>query len=183
MKILLIDNNDSFTHNLEHLLAITVGAGVEVRPYTDLPKICLDTYDFAVISPGPGKPSDYPHYTNLLNRAIPLLGICLGLQIINEHFGGQTGQLQECLHGKTDMISMRGQAFKVARYHSLYLEKVAPELEILAVNGVGIPMAARHKNRPIIGYQFHPESFLTQDGEFFVTHAFESLGLVDHGRI
>jgi anthranilate synthase/aminodeoxychorismate synthase-like glutamine amidotransferase len=183
MKILLLDNNDSFTHNLEHLLAMTVGGSVEVRPYADLPVICLNTYNIVVISPGPGRPSDYPHYANLLNNNVPILGICLGLQIINEHFGGQTGQLQECLHGKTDNINMAGQIFTVARYHSLYLEKVAPELEILAVNGVGIPMAAKHKNRPIVGYQFHPESFLTQQGEFFINHAFGYLGLVDHDRV
>ncbi|MBT8762804.1 aminodeoxychorismate/anthranilate synthase component II [Desulfohalobiaceae bacterium Ax17] len=171
MNILLIDNNDSFTCNLEHLLATTTKGKVKVIPYNELTLELPKGYDFTVISPGPGKPSEYPQYSYLFAQNIPILGICLGMQIINKFFGGKTAPLQGCIHGKTDAIRFMGRNYQVARYHSLYLSQVADCLEVIAINASGVPMAVRHKSRKILGYQFHPESFLTQDGENFINYA------------
>ena len=177
MKILLIDNNDSFTCNLEHLLAITTKGKVKTIPYDELISEQPKGYDFTVISPGPGKPSEYPEYSYLFAQNVPVLGICLGMQIINEFFGGKIAPLPGCVHGKTDIIKFLGRNYTVARYHSLYLSQVADCLEVIATNMNGLPMAIRHKSRKILGYQFHPESFLTQDGEDFINHALKFFNL------
>jgi para-aminobenzoate synthetase component 2 len=107
----------------------------------------------------------------LLESGRPVLGICLGMQIMNNHFGGETRELAGCVHGKTDRILFDEKAFTVARYHSLYLHAVSPEFEVIARNGAGIPMAMRHRSRPLIGYQFHPESFLTEKPQEFIAYA------------
>ncbi|WP_457571727.1 anthranilate synthase component II [Desulfovulcanus sp.] len=177
MNILLIDNNDSFTCNLEHLLATTTKGKVKVIPYNELTLEELKGYAFTVISPGPGKPSEYPEYSYLFAQNLPVLGICLGMQIINEFFGGKTAPLPGCVHGKTDIIKFMDRSCRVARYHSLYLSRVADCLEVIATNMNGLPMAIRHKSRKILGYQFHPESFLTQDGEGFINYALKFFDL------
>lgn len=177
MRILLIDNDDSFTRNLEHLLAEVAGAAPVVLPQARLGAVRPAEWDLVVLSPGPGEPADYPGYGPLLDSGLPVLGICLGLQIINEHLGGATGRLPGCVHGRAEAIDFAGALRPVARYHSLYLSRVAGELEVLAASAGGAPMAARHRSRPLMGYQFHPESFLTPDGAFFIRHAFALLGL------
>jgi anthranilate/para-aminobenzoate synthase component II len=177
VKILIIDNNDSFTANLEHLLAVTTGSEPEVAPYSSLAGIKPVAYDLTVISPGPGWPSDYPGYAPLLESGTPLLGICLGMQIINEHFGGDTSTLPGCVHGRTDRVVLDGRTFVVARYHSLYSSCVASCLEVTATNPDGVAMAVKHKSRPLLGYQFHPESFLTGEGKYLVNYACQVLGL------
>jgi para-aminobenzoate synthetase component 2 len=170
---LLLDNNDSFTANLEHLLAACIPGEVQVRPYDALPELDFSAFDLAVISPGPGHPRAYPAYDRLLESGLPILGVCLGLQIINDHFGGDTARLPGCFHGRTDRIVFAGKHFDVARYHSLYLRQPASCLDVTARNAGGVPMAARHVSRKILGYQFHPESFLTTDGPFFIRHALD----------
>jgi len=177
MRILLIDNDDSFTRNLEHLLVAETGARVVVLPRARLGWARPGRWDLVVLSPGPGSPQDHPGHGPLLDSGVPVLGICLGLQIINAHLGGATGRLPGCVHGRAEAIVFAGRERLVARYHSLYLERVAEGLEVLAVNRDGAPMAARHVTRPLMGYQFHPESFLTPDGGFFIRHALEHLGL------
>ena len=175
MKIVLIDNNDSFTGNLEHILHACTRYRPVVVPYSHLNGVDPLLYDLAVISAGPGKPSEYPDYAPLLESVVPILGICLGLQIINEHFGGKTAKLSHCIHGKADTIQFHGKDFVVARYHSLYLDPVADCLEVIARNGLGLPMAVRHRTRAIIGYQFHPESFMTPEGESLIKYALRFL--------
>ena len=175
MKAVIIDNDDSFTGNLEHILVESIGSHPLIVPYSYLDTVDPEKYDIVVISAGPGKPSEYPDYSELLESGVPLLGICLGMQIINEHFGGETARLPDCVHGKTDRVEFDGHTFTVARYHSLYLRRVADCLEVIARNAAGVPMALRHKSRRIIGYQFHPESFMTPEGAYFVDHAISFL--------
>lgn len=177
MQILLIDNNDSFTGNLEHLLAVTCQSRPTVVPYARLKAIDSRRFDLTVISAGPGHPADYPNYRWLLETGRPILGICMGMQIINDYFGGETAQLPDCIHGRTDVVNMAGRRFVVARYHSLYLRKVAACLQVTAVNDDGVPMAVQHRSRPMIAYQFHPESFLTPDGGYFIDYATRVLNL------
>jgi len=177
MRILLLDNDDSFTRNLEHLLVAEIGAVPQVLPHSRLGEVRPAEWDLAVLSPGPGSPQDYPGYGPLLDSGLPVLGVCLGLQIINVHLGGDTGRLSACVHGRTEDIHFAGQPRTVARYHSLHLSRLGEGLEVLAVNRDGVPMAACHSSRPLMGYQFHPESFLTPDGGYFIRYALTRLGL------
>lgn len=178
MKILLIDNNDSFTRNLEHLLVAAVDrASVEVRSYANLKKLSLRNHDMVVVSPGPGAAGDYPGYERIFDSGKPVLGICLGMQLMNVHFGGACGRLPDCVHGMSDHIEFKGRTMTVARYHSLYCTHVGSDLVVVSRNQNGIPMALEHQSRPILGYQFHPESFLTPDGEFFVQNALRAFHL------
>ena len=174
MNILIIDNYDSFTGNLEHLVALTTGKTPDIIAYDSMTQATLDHRDLVIISAGPGKPSDYHAYSDVLARDLPVLGICLGMQVINEYFGGTTAPLPGCVHGRTDSIHFDGRSFTVARYHSLYTDTIGDELEVLGRNADGVAMVLRHRSRPIIGYQFHPESFLTPEGAYFVRYAVES---------
>jgi anthranilate synthase/aminodeoxychorismate synthase-like glutamine amidotransferase len=171
MNILLIDNFDSFTRNLEHLIVSYFGTSPRIIEYPALEKEKLDEYDMIVISPGPGKPSEYPDYMIVFESNIPVLGICLGMQIMNEYYGGKTDMISGCIHGKTDMITFEGKRFEVARYHSLYVSKLAKEFEIIGENDQAVPMAIKHVKKKILGYQFHPESFLTHKGKYFLDYA------------
>lgn len=178
MNILLLDNGDSFTRNLEHLLALSIdGCSVCVRTFADLPAMDFAPFDLIVISPGPGTPADYPGYEYVIESGKPVLGICLGMQIINELHGGATGRLVGCVHGKTDQITLAGIEHVVARYHSLHVTQVGHALEVLAENSNGVVMALGNRDRQMLGYQFHPESFLTPDGGAFIDFALDFLGL------
>lgn len=176
MNILLIDNNDSFTRNLEHLLAGAVpGVRVMVEPFAGLAGLDLTWPDLIVISPGPGSPAEYPGYARVLDSGRPVLGICLGMQILNEWRGGGTGMLAGCVHGKTDTLEWKGEQRTVARYHSLAVTEVGRGLTVLATNDDGVVMAVGSRERRLLGYQFHPESFLTPDGETFIHDALDYL--------
>jgi para-aminobenzoate synthetase component 2 len=183
VKTLLIDNNDSFTNNLEHLLVAATEYAPDIVPYDQLSAMVFDDYHLIVISPGPMTPSDYPAYDQLLAGKTPILGICLGMQIINDYFGGETAQLPGCVHGRSDVIEFENRRVTVARYHSLYVKTVGDGLKVLARNDSGVPMAVKHASRPIAGYQFHPESFLTNEGQFFVNYALDILGLTHAGPV
>ncbi|BCS89059.1 aminodeoxychorismate/anthranilate synthase component II [Pseudodesulfovibrio sediminis] len=178
MDVLIIDNNDSFTRNLEHLLVAAIdGATVAIAPYAALPDVDLTTPDLIVISPGPGEPAEYPGYERVFSAGKPVLGICLGMQIINEHAGGTTGRLTGCVHGKTDTIRLNGIERVVARYHSLRVQTVGSGLTVLAENRDSIPMCLGNRDDRILGYQFHPESFLTPYGGWFIEYALDFLSL------
>jgi anthranilate synthase/aminodeoxychorismate synthase-like glutamine amidotransferase len=167
--ILLVDNYDSFTHNLAHLFG-ELGAEVVVRR-NDAPDLERLQPAALVVSPGPGRPPQ--RVVALLRETrVPTLGVCLGHQAIVEAFGGEIGMARELVHGKSCTVRHDGRGLfaglpeeiEVGRYHSLAAATVPDVLEISATSGDGEVMAVRHRERPIDGVQFHPESVLTPLG-------------------
>lgn len=184
VRILIVDNNDSFTRNLEQLLATVSGERPLVMNVADFARKGPGLADFLVISPGPGHPREYACYTQfLLSTELPVLGVCLGMQLMNQVYGGSTAKLPGCVHGVTSPMHFGGQEHHVARYHSLYVERMAAEFTTLAalsqdiLPGIchDIPMIIKHVDKPLLGYQFHPESFLSQTGEQFIDYALHTL--------
>jgi len=176
--LLLLDNYDSFTYNVYQLLA-NLGAEVEVvrNDAITIDEIRAKKYKGIVISPGPGLPKDAgitEKVIHELGAETPILGICLGHQAIGEVFGGRVVRAHEIVHGKASPIRHHGTGIyrniqagtQVARYHSLIIERESlPDvLEITSDLGDGTIMGVRHKELPIEGIQFHPESILTRDG-------------------
>jgi len=190
IKLLMIDNYDSFTYNIVQYFG-ELGAEVEVfrNDEITIEQIAAKRPDRLVVSPGPCSPVEagisvaaIQHFAGKL----PILGVCLGHQAIGSAFGGSIIRAQELMHGKTSVITtiQRGvftdlpKQFTVNRYHSLAIEKSSiPEvLEITAWTNDGEIMGVRHKTLPIEGVQFHPESILTEHGHamlqaFLVQHA------------
>jgi anthranilate synthase component 2 len=174
--ILLVDNYDSFTYNLAHLLQ-ELGAEVTVIRTDPIDADAAERLapSHLVISPGPGRPEDAGATLEIVKRLgprVPTLGVCLGHQAIVEAFGGEVGQAQRLVHGKPSAIAHDGQGLFIGlpdpleggRYHSLAATKVPDELEVCATTEDGEVMAVRHRELPIDGIQFHPESVLTPDG-------------------
>ena len=167
--ILLVDNYDSFTHNLAHLFG-ELGAEVVVRR-NDAPDLERLQPSALVVSPGPGRP---PERVVALLRAtrVPTLGVCLGHQAIVEAFGGEIGIARELVHGKSCTVRHNGRGLfaglpeelEVGRYHSLAATTIPDTLEVSATCDEGEVMAVRHRELPIDGVQFHPESVLTPLG-------------------
>lgn len=173
MNILLIDNYDSFTYNLSHQLQTVLDCHLNIVLHDHIQASQIDTCDAVVISPGPGTPHEY-QYDQYLDRlgATPVLGICLGMQILNRYHGGSTDKLENCEHGTTRTMQWQQQQHDVAIYHSLYCNKIADHFHTTATTDTHIPMMIEHQNLPHIGFQFHPESFLTLNGETFIDYAF-----------
>jgi anthranilate synthase component 2 len=174
--ILLVDNYDSFTYNLAHLFG---ELGAQVRVVRN-DAISADQAErlapsHLVISPGPGRPRDTGVSIELLRRlgpTTPTLGVCLGHQAIVEAFDGEVGQAKQLVHGKAAEVAHDGRGlfaglpdpFEAGRYHSLAATRVPDELEVCATTEDGEVMAVRHRELPIDGIQFHPESVLTPAG-------------------
>ncbi len=178
--ILLIDNYDSFTYNLAHLLA-ELGAEVEVRRNDALDAEEADRLAPSplIVSPGPGRPSEAGATLEILRRLaprVPTLGVCLGHQAIVDVFGGEVGAARQLVHGKADAVlhDARGlfsglpERFDAARYHSLAATRIPDSLEVSARSPDGEVMAVRHRELPVDGVQFHPESVLTPLGPALV---------------
>ncbi len=174
--ILLVDNYDSFTYNLAHLFG-ALGAEVLVRRNDELTAETAEELapSHLVISPGPGRPEDagrMPEIVQRLAGRVPTLGVCLGHQALVLAFGGEVGQARELVHGKATSVTHDGRGlfaglpepFPAGRYHSLAATSVPPVFEISATAADGEVMAVRHRELPIDGVQFHPESVLTPDG-------------------
>jgi anthranilate synthase/aminodeoxychorismate synthase-like glutamine amidotransferase len=174
--ILLVDNYDSFTYNLAHLFG-ELGAEVTVRrnDAIDAERAGRLGATHLVISPGPGRPADAgatPEIVRRLAPTMPTLGVCLGHQAIVEAFGGEIGLARELVHGKACAVRHDGRGLftglpdqlEVGRYHSLAAETIPEVLEVSATAGDGEVMAVRHRELPIDGVQFHPESVLTPLG-------------------
>jgi anthranilate phosphoribosyltransferase len=191
--ILVIDNYDSFTYNLVQLLA-ALGAEVRVERNDALSAADALALEPAgiVISPGPGTPDDAGISRDVVRAAagagVPLLGVCLGHQCIAEVFGGTICRAPKPVHGKTDEIAHDGEAlfagvpspFTATRYHSLCVEtdSVAEPLEIQARTPDGVVMALRHRELPVFGVQFHPESVLTPEGAKLLANFLDIAGEV-----
>jgi anthranilate synthase component 2 len=176
MRVLMLDNYDSFTYNLVHLFE-ELGAEVVVYRNDALGPDEAEALqpDRLVISPGPGRPADAGVSIELIRRLgqrVPTLGVCLGHQAIVEAFGGQVGQARALLHGKASRVRHDGlgvfsglpEEIEAGRYHSLAATTVPDELTVTAHTDDGEVMGVRHADHPIEGVQFHPESVLTPDG-------------------
>ena len=174
--ILLIDNYDSFTYNLAHLFG-ELGAEVTVRrnDAIDADEAERLAPSHLVVSPGPGRPGDAGASVAIVKRLatrVPTLGVCLGHQAIVEAFGGEIGQAKRLVHGKPSEISHDGrglfqglpQPFEAGRYHSLAATQIPDCLEVSATCTDDEVMAVRHRELPVDGVQFHPESVLTPVG-------------------
>jgi anthranilate synthase/aminodeoxychorismate synthase-like glutamine amidotransferase len=179
MKLLLLDNYDSFTWNLAHLFG---GAGAEVDVIrNDDPRLVdgiLANYDATVLGPGPGRPEDAGRMYAILREAAqthhPVLGVCLGAQAIGDVFGGDVIHAPQLMHGKTSEITHNGSGvfhgvpspFTATRYHSLCIshENFPAELQAIAASDDGVIQGVAHRTLPITGVQFHPESILTPAG-------------------
>lgn len=176
--ILIIDNYDSFVFNVyQYVLECSDEDVICARnDEVDLNAILAMNPSKIILSPGPKHPKDSGICLDILsaNLGVPILGICLGHQAIGLAFGTKINTLQSPIHGKTSKIKVVNSGvifddlpseFKVMRYHSLYVDEIPPELEILALSDDNIIMALRHRNRQIWGIQFHPESYFTQYGK------------------
>ena len=187
MRVLVVDNYDSFTYNLVHLLE-ELGADVFVR-LSDV--LSVDDAralgpDGLVVSPGPGRPLDAGRSIELIRElgpTTPTLGVCLGHQAIVEAFGGEIAQARELVHGKASRIRHDGRGLfsglpaelEVGRYHSLAATRVPDALEVSSRTDDGEVMSVRHRELPIEGVQFHPESVLTPDGRTMLRTYLDSL--------
>jgi anthranilate synthase component II len=174
--ILLVDNYDSFTYNLAHLFA-ELGAEVVVHrnDAIDADEAERIAPSHLVVSPGPGRPENAgasPEILRRLSPRVPTLGVCLGHQALVQLHGGEIGQARELVHGKATNVTHDGrgifhgvpEGFAAGRYHSLAALSVPDVFEISATADDGEVMAVRHRELPVDGVQFHPESVLTPHG-------------------
>ena len=177
-KIILIDNYDSFTFNLYHYLAsLKVDVDVIRNDQITSSEILKRKYKKIVISPGPGNPNQSGNCLKIvksLYKKIPILGVCLGHQIIGQVFGSKIIQAKKLMHGKTSKIISKKlgilknlpKSFDATRYHSLIIDKktLSKHLEITAESKDGLVMGIQHKKYAVHGVQFHPESIKTKLG-------------------
>ncbi|MDC3118016.1 aminodeoxychorismate/anthranilate synthase component II [Candidatus Pelagibacter sp.] len=177
-KIILIDNYDSFTFNLYHYLSsLKVNVDVIRNDQITPNQILKRKYNKIVISPGPGNPNQSGNCLKIvksLYKKIPILGVCLGHQIIGQVFGSKIVQAKKLMHGKTSKIISKKvgilrnlpKSFEATRYHSLIIDKksLSKDLDITAESKDGLVMGVQHKKYDVHGVQFHPESIKTKLG-------------------
>lgn len=190
MEIIIIDNYDSFTYNLVHLIEKVTGNLPMVKRNNEIQLEELEKYDFIVLSPGPGIPSEAGLLPEIIKKYAykkPMLGVCLGLQAIVEVFGGKLENLDTVYHGVATEIKVTeknsvifkdlGNVIEVGRYHSWVASQInfPSEFKITAVSDENNIMAIEHKELPIYAVQFHPESILTPDGEQMVRNIISKL--------
>jgi len=185
--LVMIDNYDSFTYNLvQYFYDLKQDVKVFRNDEITVEEVLAMKPDHIVISPGPGRPSEAGISVDLIKEAagkIPILGVCLGHQAIGEAFGGKIIHAKSIMHGKTSKMKHNGQGvfknlrpgFDATRYHSLVIERETfPEcLEIVAETDDGEIMGVVHKEYPIYGIQFHPESILTRTGKRILANFLE----------
>ncbi len=177
-SVLLIDHDDSFVHMLADYFR-QVGAEVVVTRHRHaLDMLAKKKYDLLVLSPGPGRPEDFGISKTIdaaLGKKMPVFGVCLGVQAIGEYFGGQLGQLAQPAHGRPSRVQVRGGTLMnglpneivIGRYHSLFVEPgtMPDALQVTATTEDGVPMVIEHRELPVGGVQFHPESLMSLGGE------------------
>lgn len=176
--LIVIDNYDSFTYNLVQYLG-ELGADIRVfrNDQVTLEEIAALNPDQIVISPGPGEPDDGGISNDVIRTFgphTPVLGVCLGHQCLGQVYGGQVVRAPRLMHGKTSPVYHNGTGlfygvpspFNATRYHSLIVEEPLPaSLQVTAFTSEGEVMGLRHKEYPVVGVQFHPESILTEHGK------------------
>lgn len=188
MKILVLDNYDSFTYNLVYIVR-QLGYGAQMDVFRN-DKINLEdvaNYDKILLSPGPGVPSEAGIMPELLKKYAAtksILGVCLGHQAIGEAFGGSLINLSEVLHGVASEVTVQDdllfkdipKTFKIGRYHSWVIDEstLSPDLEVIGRTPDHQIMAVRHKQFDVRGVQFHPESILTENGVKIMQNWLES---------
>ncbi|OLT11940.1 aminodeoxychorismate/anthranilate synthase component II [Pseudonocardia sp. CNS-139] len=189
MRVLVVDNYDSFVYNLVQYLA-QLGADVTVRRNDEVDLDELAAVDGVLVSPGPGTPERAGASIDVIRRSadrgLPLLGVCLGHQAIGVAWGGVVERAPELLHGKTSLVHHDGRGvlaglpdpFVATRYHSLSIrpDTLPAELEVTGRTDSGVIMAVRHRELPVVGVQFHPESVLTQGGHRMLANWMASAG-------
>ena len=174
-KLLIVDNFDSFTYNLAQLFGTIFKGDIVVKRNNEIDVKNIDKFDAIVLSPGPQRPRNHPINGRIIEKyykSKPILGICLGMQCINEVFGGETIYSPQAIHGKTSIITHSTknlfkdipQYISVARYHSLMCNVTEDDFELDSVLENVVIMAITHKKYPLFGLQFHPESFMTEYG-------------------
>ncbi|HEY8415941.1 MAG TPA: aminodeoxychorismate/anthranilate synthase component II [Thermaerobacter sp.] len=193
VRVLVIDNYDSFTYNLVQMLG-ELGADVEVRRNDAVDAAAVNALapDAVVISPGPCTPAEAGCSVEVvreLDPGRPLLGVCLGHQAIAAALGARVVPGPRVVHGKSspvyhdgrDLLAGLPSPLEAGRYHSLVVERdsLPPELEVCAWTGDGLVMGLRHRTRPVYGLQFHPESVLTPAGRFILRRFLE---IADNAR-
>jgi len=176
--ILVIDNYDSFTYNLVQYLG-ELGADIQVvrNDQVTLQEIRELNPERIVVSPGPGDPDDGGISNDVIREfgpTIPILGVCLGHQCIGHVYGGRVDRAPRLMHGKTSPVYHNSEGvfygvpspFNATRYHSLIVEEPLPDcLQVIAFTSEGEVMGLKHKDFPVVGVQFHPESILTEHGK------------------
>ncbi|QSB14758.1 aminodeoxychorismate/anthranilate synthase component II [Natronosporangium hydrolyticum] len=191
MRILVVDNYDSFVYNLVQYLE-QLGAECLVRRHDEITvsEAAALAGDGLLLSPGPGGPAQagicLPLVDELAGR-VPILGVCLGHQVIGAAYGATIDQAPELLHGQTSLVSHHGEGvfaelpdpFEATRYHSLAIVEstLPPELAVTARSEHGVIMGVRHRRLPIEGVQFHPESVLSQAGHLLLANWLAECGL------
>lgn len=192
MKILLVDNYDSFTYNLYQQICRIGEIEVTVKKHDEISLAEAGKFDAIVISPGPKKPRDSGISCELISKFYdkkPILGVCLGHQCLGEVFGSKTVHAPKVMHGKTSQIfhdpaESKNQKnifygmpcpFKAARYHSLVLDRVPKNFKLTAWTSVKIIMGIEHEKFPVYGVQFHPESFLTEHGDRLISNFLKTI--------
>lgn len=178
-KLLVLDNYDSFTFNLVHLIEKLSNYRVDVRLNDKIDLEEVEQYQKVILSPGPGLPSQAGIMPQLISEFAPsksILGVCLGMQGIAENFGAKLKNLPNVFHGlatpihvlkDTPLFKNCPNTFNVGRYHSWVMDekKSSPDLDIIAEDDLGLVMAIQHKRYNVCGVQFHPESILSEHGE------------------
>jgi anthranilate synthase component II len=178
MQILLLDNYDSFTYNLLHYLESIDGVEVSVRMNDEIDLLEIEKFDAVVLSPGPGLPKESGKLMNVISESIwlkkPILGVCLGMQALGEHFGARLYNQENVKHGVAEKCMLIKSSplfeniplsFKVGLYHSwaVNIDKLEV-LEALAYSENNVLMSFHNLNKRVFGVQFHPESILTEHG-------------------
>ena len=190
-RILVVDNYDSFVFNLVQYL-YQLGAECEVLRNDEVtPAHAQDGFDGVLLSPGPGTPEEAGVCVDMVRHCagtgVPVFGVCLGVQSIAVAYGAVVDRAPELLHGKTSLVTHEGAGvfaglpspYTATRYHSLAVERdtVPPELEITAWTDSGVIMGLRHRDLPVEGVQFHPESVLTEWGHLMLANWLAVAGL------
>jgi anthranilate synthase/aminodeoxychorismate synthase-like glutamine amidotransferase len=188
MKVLVIDNYDSFVYNLVQYLGSLGAEPVVMRNDVPLQEMKAANADALVVSPGPGRPEDAGNSIDAiksLGEEMPVLGVCLGHQAIGAAYGGVIIRADKLMHGKTSLVFHESEGvlaglpnpFEACRYHSLVIdaEAVPDELQVTASTQDKVVMAVRHRDLPIEGVQFHPEAVLTERGLKLIENFLESV--------